>query len=616
MALGEQIISLVQEMTDKLDNRFPPRMVNNMPDSPMVIIYTGETALRARSSIMEAFSNVWRKRAKAIAHLIYSDGSLSRIDNESDEKEELEYGLGDVIDELQESVDSFRNMAGLLICTVENTEDFKNAEEVSVFEEDLREIIEDAETSNYNLARFVLLNESARERRKAREIRDYIKESKARENNEALILISNKLRDNSKIQSRSPVNYQLIGSAMLIINGANETAENGKGIIFRDVEDKVLTASYSRIRRPNRRIIETILLTAVSWLRENQQRGAALDYNELCIRFRLSGGHMEVIDKFYEDHIKGLLPPTEVLEYFPRKSNKMSRLSGMPFAEFQKETFEIYSAFIDRLIVFDKNTMNLFRKTFRELLEKKISTTEAACSLTDTNIESIINELRSTQRLSDKLPAGQFMAEQIKQAYTERVCAICREEMREYYREARNRETMLDDIIIEIQNNMITNPGDHVQQYYEELTLKFLAGEEGRKFLGEYRECSGDTEEFLNAVKSLFDSLFTKESVFSLPLEGELAKRLGDADENYQRILQNELMKDIEQKARLKTVLPISARGKVIMANRKNERGADTDISEFLMSLLNSSVGDVYFDTGDSNLIETVVFYAVNAADL
>ena len=91
---------------------------------------------------------------------------------------------------------------------------------------------------------------------------------------------------------------------------------------------------------------------------------------------------------------------------------------------------------------------------------------------------------------------------------------------------------------------------------------------------------------------------------------------MGDADENYQRILQNELMKDIEKKARLKTILPISVKSKVIMANRADEKGADTEISKFLKSLLNDASGDTFFDTGNRNLIETIVFYTVNVKEL
>ena len=616
MILGEQINGFMQEMTDKLDNRFPPRLINNMPDSPLVIIYTGEYALNARPYIMEAFTNVWRMRAKAISHLLYVGGDLSRIDNETGDREILEYGLGDVIDELQEKDDCFRNMSGLMICTVESMDDYENVNGFCDFEESLMEIIQDSEINNYKLTRFVLLNESVKRKRDASGIRDYIKDNSDRDPNETLVLFSNKLRDNSKINSKSPINYQLVGSSILILNGTNEKSVNGKSLFYQGEHNTVLTASYSRLRRPNRRIIETILMTAVNWIKENQLTGVVLDYNELCNRLRLSGGHMEVVDKFFENNIKALLPPAEVLEYFPRKSKNMGMLSTLAFEDFQKETFEIYDDFIDGLVVFEKNTMDIFRNSFRELLERTISTTEAACSLTDTNIDSIVKELKMSEHLSGKMPAGKYMAEQMKQSFSERICSICREEMKRYYKDARSRETMLDDIIVEIQNNMITNTGDHVQQYYEDLTRKFLAGEDGRKFLNEYRDCSGDAEVFFDSISKLVDALFTKERVFSLPLEGELAKRLGDADENYQRILQNELMKDIEKKARLKTILPISVKSKVIMANRADEKGADTEISKFLKSLLNDASGDTFFDTGNRNLIETIVFYTVNVKEL
>ena len=614
--MTDQISELIRDITDQLDNKFPPRPTNNKPNFPLIVIYSGESALKARPYITETFTNVWRSKAKAVDHLLFTDGELLRMESGSDDPQDLEYGLGQVMDELQEREDCYVDMANLLICTIESAEDYESAEEFQNAYEGIMDQIEETETENYRMLRFVLLDETHRGKRKSGEIRELIKNSEAFEQNERVVLLSNRLRNNALV-NRSPVNYYLVGSAILIADGSDGRRGTGYGIFFQGDGTGVLTAAYSRLRRPNKGIVETVLNTAVNWLKKNQQTGAMLSRNDLCERIDLSAGRIAVVERFYDNHVKRSLPPVEILEFFPRKSKKMDRLAAMPFGAFQNETFGIYDSFISGMTVFDKNTMDIFRRDFRKMLRESISNSEAASSLTDANIDNIISEMRGPGTgVTDKTPAGEYMHEQMRDFFIQKVSEICKEEMQQYGKDAKAHETMLDSIILEFQNTMDTNVGDTVRDYYEDLTQRSLAGSAGRDFLERYRTCGGDSKLLFEAIRKFVNEMFNSEPVFSLPLEGELERRLGEKDENYQVILQNELMNNIESRARLKTLLSLSTKNKIIMANRYEEGSRETELYSFLRGLLNDVTGDAFFDTGNRNLIETIVFYSVNRSDL
>lgn len=614
--MTEQISELIRDITDQLDNKFPPRPTNNKPNFPLVVVYSGDNALKARPYIEEAFANVWRSKARAVDHLLFADGELLRMESGSDDPQDLEYGMGQVMDELQEREDCYVDMTNLLICTIESTEDFEGAEDFRNAYKGLVEQIKETETENYRMLRFVLLDETHRGKRKSGEIRALIKDGEAFRQNERIVLLSNRLRNNALV-NRSPINYYLIGSAILIADGSDGRRGTGYGIFFQGDGSTILTVAYSRLRRPNKGIVETVLNTAVNWLKKNQQTGAMLSRNELCERIDLSAGRIAVVERFYDNHVKGSLPPVEILEFFPRKSKKMDRLTAMSFGAFQNETFGIYDSFISGMTVFDKNTMDIFRREFRSMLKESISNSEAASSLTDANIDNIISEMQGPgSGVTDKTPAGEYMHEQMREFFIQKVSEICREEMRQYGKDAKAHETMLDSIILEFQNTMDTDVGDTVRDYYEDLTQRALAGSAGRDFLERYRTCGGDSRLLFDAIRRFVNEMFNSEPVFSLPLEGELEKRLGEKDENYQVILQNELMNNIESRARLKTLLSLSTKNKIIMANRYEEGARETELYSFLKGLLNDVTGDAFFDTGNRNLIETIVFYSVNRSDL
>lgn len=614
--MTEQINALIQDITDQLDNKFPPRPTNNKPNFPLIVIYAGDNALKARPYIAEAFASVWRSKAKAVDHLLYTDGELLRMESGSDEPQDLEYGMGQVLDELQEREDCYVDMTNLLICTIESAEDFEGAEDFRNAYNGMMEQIRETETENYRLLRFVLLDETHRGKRKSGEIRELIKNDREFRQNERIMLLSNRLRNNALV-NRNPVNYYLIGSAILIADGSDGRRGTGYGIFFQGDGSAVLTAAYSRLRRPNKGIVETVLDTAVNWLKKNQQTGSSLSRNDLCERIDLSAGRIAAVERFYENHVKRSLPPAEILEFFPRKSKKMDRLTTMSFGAFQNETFGIYDSFISGMTVFDKNTMDIFRRDFRRMLRESISNSEAASSLTDANIDNIISEMQGPGiSVNEKTPAGEYMREQMREFFIQKVSEICREEMQQYGKDAKAHETMLDSIILEFQNTMDTNVGDTVRDYYSDLTQRALTGSAGRDFLERYRTCGGDARLLFEAIRKFVNEMFNSEPVFSLPLEGELEKRLGEKDENYQVILQNELMNNIESRARLKTLLSLTTKNKIIMANRYEEGAKETELYSFLRGLLNDVTGDAFFDTGNRNLIETIVFYSVNRSDL
>lgn len=618
--------SLLKELTAKLDNRFPLRQTDGTPVSPMIILYMGEKAKKAECDITAALRKTWRARtAGVIPQLVYLDGGeknesgIARIQTEDASQIDMdEYAMEDMVDEVQEHEECFRKMQELLICTVESVEDCSILDDFKTKFSAVENLWGESWARGCRMIRFVLLDESARGRKLSSEVRGFLCETimERYKNNEVFVVLSNRLRGGALLRkNRIRQNYQLIGSLIVLANSEGSEYRNGIDLFLTGNQGHVLTAAYSRLARPNAKIVEIVLQTTVKWIQSHMKREVFLDNTDICRKLCVSGGSMQFIEHFFKCNASQSLPPAEVLEYLPRRSNKMNGLLQMSFKAFQQETFGVYDAFIDRLSVFDTSAIDCFRREFRIFLEENITEPEAANSLTDTNIKNLLWELKR-EAPADTVSAAAYMQSYMKYAFLERILPVIEDEMKKYREEAKGHVNLLDQLMETLQDiSTLVADDAQLKSFYSGLTESFLNGSYGEELLEAYGKCEGDLQAFCNLVRSMFDALMTSNRIFSLPLEEELAERM-DGDRNSMRVVNNELLSGIDDRTRLETLSPLSSYFQIILGNRFDGNGYATTIAKHLEQSLEAIHTFKYFDTGDRNLFEAIVFYRVEAVNL
>ena len=619
------VVNMIDLMTESLDNQFTPRQTGNTPITPVIILYMGEKAGEASRAITYAIKKNWRTKAVSnIPQLLFrkctddSSNSISRIKPDEGIEEELdEYGFEDMVDEVQSYDTCFSVMNQLLLCTVESIDDCESINDFQEISEAITSLRKEAGIEEYRMIRFVLLNESARKKKLSGEVRSFLADSwKKHTINESLVIISNRLRDNSLLMGeRLIANYQLVGSLIVISNSLTKEFQNGISLFLRNNLSYAVTASYSRLDRPNRKITEIVLQSILKWISKHISESIKLSLNDIYKKMGISGGKMLFVEQFFNNSVKTHLPSSDLFEYFPRRTGNFGSLLQMSFKAFDEETFGGFNLFIDRLSVFDIPMLDAFRRDFREYLEESITEPEAAASLTDTNIKNIISEL-TIDKPRESLQLKQYIEDSMKYAFLEKILPVCAEELKSYYEESRNHVFLLEKFTEELNNHSSVQPGDlQLQKFYEEIVTNFLNGEQGIELLNQYSKCDGKTSEFCELLRKTFETLISSNRIFSLPLEDELAERM-QGDRNSMKIVDQELMDNITGRTRLQTIGPINEYYHIVMGNMYNEEGHVTTIANHLKAALNPTNTFQYLDTGDRNHFEAIVLYAVELGNM
>ena len=134
-----QMDELLSGLTEELESRQMQKngIAANVPNVPLMILYMGSQASRARKDITDTLRQVWRRRADSVAQLMVEDGIFYSFSEESPKEISVEE-FQEAADKLYAQEDSFHNMNDFLLVMVFDTTDYEKLEKMDAVLDKIR----------------------------------------------------------------------------------------------------------------------------------------------------------------------------------------------------------------------------------------------------------------------------------------------------------------------------------------------------------------------------------------------------------------------------------------------------------------------------------------------
>lgn len=617
-----QVESLLGLLTDQLEHKiYTPNMVGTRPRVPMMILYMGDRAFESQKRISGILRQAWRRRSEAISHLKMDSGKYFKESPDTGQIEEI--GLGEFqreVDDMYAREDCYYDMNDLFICTVIDTRDCRD---IDVFCEKYEKITEIKEFANQTYCltmSIVLLDESAAGSGVSVKVRQYLRERL--EKNERLyrstVILSNRLNRRGLLQGeRRKENDDLIGIILVLANSIGSDYTAPLGLLFPpDNSAYYITAAYSQVRRPNRKIVEILLHTLLVWLEEKLTEGHRLSLNEICDKLEIKGGSSQIILQYFEQNVRHQLPDPKVLEYLPRLSKVMSELRKIPFIRFNQESMGAVEKFYEKEYLPPINeTMGDFTEKFEDYISRRFRAGEANASLTEQMISQLLDQMHIAEP-SQELPAEQYLLEKAKADFQKMILPYCRELLIKLKETSETCTTQLTKIINEFRDGFfIETDEENLKNFYTALANRYLQAEQ-EKILEEFGKTEKSKEGMLEVFGDIVRHIIGSDTIFELSLVDEMIKRMGKNPIVIQQTLQTELLSEISDRIRLRSVASLDMLEEIFIINQLDKKGQNTMFYNYLRELKAEQHNTDFFDSGNSNSVGVIRLYRCDASSL
>lgn len=617
----KQIDELLGRLTEKLDDQMQTAgAVENMPNVPLMMLYMGERACDARNDITSTLRQVWRKRADAALQMTVKDRGFYRCSEDGEQELFSEKDFQHEVDDLYAREENFNNMNNLFLIMIFDTRDYENVESFGKSYESVEEIRKCAGWQYCLSMSIIFLDESAAGSELSREIRQYLRKQLDYKTNpyQSVFLISNRLYNGALlVGERKKENYDLAGTVILLANSCSKNYKPPAALLFPSGNDVYyLTAAFSRVRRPNRKICEIILNRVLQWSDSCLGDAAGLSLEELCARLEISGNSAKEITEFYKREIRPVLPQKEDLEYLPRASKNVEQLCAKPYQVFEQETMGCGEIFYQQQFVpCIKEAIKKFGEEFRKYLFRMIKAGEAL-KITDAMIDNVVEQLKRTYP-SDNTPAYQYFTERAEVDFTVQVLPVCIEEIRFLRNAAKDYIFQFKKVIEEFREDFfIDSDEENIRNYYDRLTQDFLAGQKSDKIRKRLMGMDGTRKSLIGFLRDTMIEILESDQIFTAPLVDEMTLRMGADPVEIQQTLKNELLNDIEGKMRLRTLTSLPMLQETFIVSQKDADGKATMFFKYLQQLREGQVNAGFFDSGNSNSIGVLRMYRCDSDSL
>ena len=614
----ENISQLLTSLTGALEDKTRAFITNNMPQTPTAIIYAGEKAFEAKADVDATLKGVWRGRADDLCQLRYDKGEYKLL------QEGVFHKLNE--DEIIEKIDamfaleqSFRSMDGLLLCLVINTADYSDIDgfkEAYLSLDHLKDLLGMSFASTMKL---VLLDESGKGRALASAVRVYLRGMLEQNDlrSRTTVILSNRLKNGALLAGeRIRENYNLVGTLILLANGSNGSVRALYDKMFPMSQKRFLTAAYASKRKPNRKICEVIINTALDWLDKQFEKGEMLSTDRMSQALEISGGSMKIIERSFQQFVAEKLPKRDDLEFLPRNTANLDNIGGLPFKEYNRITMGGFELFYKNAIteVFASEQMKkLFREAFVKTVHQQFSPKEAARYINSQSVEQVLSQIRYDSP-NEGQPAFSYMLAKAKADYCKTVLTICEEVLMETGAAARAHIAQVRELIEEFQHSYMLDVDETVQHFYSELVHDRLSGSLGATLMDSFNQSQIDKKGMLEALHQVIQQIFAGNEIFSLPLDEEMTRRMGGNGQLVQTTIREELTNGLSEKICLQTAIVPEMVSETILVNQKDREGhAHSQLCKFLKDVFSNAD---CVDTGNSNSIEFVQLYALDANNL
>lgn len=613
-----QMDELLSGLTEELESRQIQKngIAANVPNVPLMILYMGSQASRARKDITDTLRQVWRRRADSVAQLMVEDGIFYSFSEESPKEISVEE-FQEAADKLYAQEDSFHNMNDFLLVMVFDTTDYECVEAFVKSYESVEKICQYTGQTYCLTMSITFLDESASGRKMSREIQQYLREQMNQKQMlyRSAVLLSNRMYNGILLAGeRKRENYDLAGTIILLADSCGANYKTPVALLFPTESDPYyLTAAYSRVGRPNRKICEILVNGVMKWIGVCLNEGEGLPLDELCGRLEVSGGTAGVISDFYKREIGPVLPGKEALEYMPRASKSTESLCSRPYVVLQQETLGCADAFYQQeFIPKIENAAVSFRKEFQSYLSRRIKAGEAL-KITDAVIDQAAEQIRKSYPL-DNTPAYQYMLERAEADFISLVLPQFREEMRRLKISARDYIRQLQEIEHEFQEGYFVDPDEEsIRDYYDKTAENYLNGQNAERLRGKLMNMEGTSESLICFIKETVIEILSSDSIFEASLMDEITARMGADSAVIQETLRNELLNELGDKIRLKTLTVPTMLQEMFIVSQKDSDGQATRFFTYLQELRKNQANVEFFDSGNNNSMGVLRLYRCDA---
>ena len=594
---------MFEKVENKLEQRAAIKVSSARPDSPTAIVYAGRRSMEAQKEIERTLRRVWRAQADKLCHFLMDDSGYFLC---SGGQPVSALTIDDVIDQTEGmfgTEDGFRQRGDLFLVLIQNTEQY---EDIEHFRRDYMAVEDFAEKMNctVRVLKIVLLDESYRSKDMAEQIRGFLRRviQDGEVQNRKTMILSSRLRSGQLLKNQMlRENYILAGNVILIANGCAKNFTAAYTDMYPVGSSEMLTASYSRITRPNRDICEvmtnTILQCVTDYLKPTEPMSTGDIQERLGIQNFLSGA--------FRKYVLDNIPRRETLESLPRSTGNLEPIGNLPFNQFDRLTMGSFELF------FKENVQSLctsemfaekFRRDFEDYVCDRFTHREAASSLTEQNIEVVLRDI-SIDLPNGNLTAFQYMNKRVEATSREAMIPICREVMNRVRRDAEAYLLQVQELVEEFNMHYMMEVEPTVKDFYEQLVKRILDGDTlGKELKAQLDGPKMSNSRFLDMIYDIIAAIIGKEAVFNMPLDKEMERRLGGNSSLVQSTVQKLLLDSLGDKIRLKTAISPN-KSMDIMLN---------DGQENIFSFLQEKYPDLrWMDTQNGSTAELIQFFRV-----
>lgn len=600
----------ISELLDRLENQLEQRAdvakTTTQPEYPTAIIYAGRRSLEAQADIEQTLHRVWRVRADAVRHFMLDRGAFSLCSGSVPMQVLPEPEIIEQIEGMFGSDQCFNNLTGLFLCLVQDTAQYQDAEE---FYRDYRELDRFAKQFDVkvNTMKLLLLDESNKGKVLSEQIRAFLRSeiSGNAGSSRTTVLLSSRLSSGQLLKNQLlRENYILAGNLILIANGCSGTYTPAYSTMFPINGTDLLTASYSRLTRPNRDICEVMVNTLLEWMSGQFARGEVLKVSDISARLGITGGILKTMSDSFRRQTPASIVSRETLDCLPRSTAELGSIGDLPFDRFDNMTMGSFELFFQMNLepaCRAEGSVDLFRQEFRRFAASKFKPREAAYSLTPQNIDAVLSEIH----VSDpprSASAYLYMCKRMEVQYYRTMLPVCREVLLEISREAREYIECLQSLIDSFNRNYMLNVEPTVQTHYEPLVKQSLNGELGMALADLLDRERMDDEQLLTALFDTLSRIISSQDIFTMTLAGEMEKRLGGNMNTMQTTVKQILLDRLSDKIRLKSAISPNKCMDIMMLDTK------CSVFDFMKTMYPDMVR---MDTGNGSAVELIQFFRV-----
>lgn len=617
----EDLKELKALLADEMEESFRRGIINNMPWTPMVIIYMDEEAKKAKEEIDPILLHIWGDREKDIVQIMMNGDSFCNVEDgtnlEEDEVQEL-------IDNMYATDNSFRDMSRLCVIMIQSTAPCSN---VSEFQKSYERIhkFEEFISDGLLTTSIVFLDESTKCRKTAADIRGYL--GGLLETNSAhyasTFLLSNRLSNGSLLAGkRVKENYSMAGWIILLLNGIGAGYTPDLSLFYPAGREYFLTAAFSEVNRPNGAICDVVLHNMLMWIDKHMRtQGKAqnrnLDIEDLYQRLEISGNKAKFLEDFYQKYVAARVPTANEVRYVPRMHPEASDLAAKDFLTVDKETMGGCTALLSRLSLFDDEMKEEFVNYFQHYLRTKMTAGERERALNTSNIQEILRQLQPDE-MTGRERLDVYLNGKVYGEYVKWALPLCEELMLKEQKSSAAHAKEFENVLQEFQQGYFPEDSE-LERYYADITndeLERASGGLGERLLSEVTSRGDQREVILDSLKKAVQEIFSAKPVFRMPLEQEMINRMGQNPNDIHNQIYNTLFKDLDSRIRLKTTIALTSQKQITIVNQRDENGSDTELYQSIKENVSDGVNMIYFDSCNSNTIKIIRFYSCGKSNL